>query len=397
MKKVESRYTVLCFTAHYLPGYYAGGPIRSISNFVKCLGEEYNIMIVTSDRDLNSNSSYPNISIDEWNVVGNANVFYASPKTLTLRGISKLIESISFDILYLNSYFQYRYTILPLIARHIGLIKKKQCLIAPRGEFSQGALSIKAMKKKVYIKLFRLLRLYSSVHWQASSKYELCEITRVLPYIEKNKIHIASNIPNIKGDEIFLKKGIDGQALKICFLSRISPKKNLDYALRVLMNVTSNVIFTIYGIKESREYWQKCKKIIEKIPSNVKIIDGGELKPDEIEKYLVKQELFFFPTKGENYGHVIHEALVAGLPVLISDKTPWTNLYELGVGWDLPLESEIAFVNIIEDLASMTKEKYFHLRMKAREYASENSINSSSVKKHRIMFNKILNESASKR
>src|SRR3546814_17574361 len=37
---------------------------------------------------------------------------------------------------------------------------------------------------------------------------------------------------------------------------------------------------------------------------------------------------------GENYGHVIAEALEAGLRLLISDQTPWRGLAEAGVGHD---------------------------------------------------------------
>ena len=54
---------------------------------------------------------------------------------------------------------------------------------------------------------------------------------------------------------------------------------------------------------------------------------------------LAKNDLFFFPAHGENYGHVIAEAMAAGCPVLISDQTAWRNLEEKGAGWDLPLDA----------------------------------------------------------
>ena len=36
---------ILCLTDHYLPGYKAGGPIRSIANLVEHLGDEFEIYI----------------------------------------------------------------------------------------------------------------------------------------------------------------------------------------------------------------------------------------------------------------------------------------------------------------------------------------------------------------
>jgi glycosyltransferase involved in cell wall biosynthesis len=64
-----------------------------------------------------------------------------------------------------------------------------------------------------------------------------------------------------------------------------------------------------------------------------------------------QHHLFLFPTRGENFGHVIHEALRAGLPLLISDQTPWQRLAEQGVGWDLPLDDMRAFARRIEEVA----------------------------------------------
>ena len=52
---------------------------------------------------------------------------------------------------------------------------------------------------------------------------------------------------------------------------------------------------------------------------------------------MAANDLFFLPTRGENFGHVIAEALSVGTPVLISDQTPWRKLAAVGLGHDLPL------------------------------------------------------------
>ncbi len=61
---------------------------------------------------------------------------------------------------------------------------------------------------------------------------------------------------------------------------------------------------------------------------------------------------FFLAPFSENFGHAINEALSAGVPVVISDKTPWRNLQEKGMGWDLPLDNRRAFIEVIEAMAS---------------------------------------------
>src|SRR3546814_15539936 len=69
---------------------------------------------------------------------------------------------------------------------------------------------------------------------------------------------------------------------------------------------------------------------------------------------LSRHDIFFLPTFGENYGHVIAEALEAGLRLLICDQTPWRGLAEAGVGHDLPLNQPEAFVTAIEAEAART-------------------------------------------
>ncbi len=66
--------------------------------------------------------------------------------------------------------------------------------------------------------------------------------------------------------------------------------------------------------------------------------EHGPLPPDRVAEALRANHLLFLPTRSENFGHVILEALAAGCPVLLSDRTPWRNLARAGVGWDLPLD-----------------------------------------------------------
>ena len=79
----ERKLKVLCFCDFYLPGYRAGGPIRTIANMVLNLGDEIDFHIVTRDRDFGSNEPYRGVAIDAWNTVGKAKVFYASPASLS--------------------------------------------------------------------------------------------------------------------------------------------------------------------------------------------------------------------------------------------------------------------------------------------------------------------------
>jgi hypothetical protein len=177
---MKSKAVILCLISEYLPGFRSGGPIRTIANLINQLGDEFEIRVICRDRDLGNSVSYSNIKIDRWNTVGKAKVFYASKKMIGFFGIGKLLRETRYDILYLNSFFAFNFTIIPLILRYFGLVKQKPCAIAPRGEFAKNAIALKEKKKRLYLKLVKFFGLYNNLYWQASSHFELSDIKRYI-------------------------------------------------------------------------------------------------------------------------------------------------------------------------------------------------------------------------
>ena len=142
-----NRKIILVFLRYYLPGSKAGGPIRSISNLVNKFSNDFDFRIVTSDRDMLDGAPYKNIDVDTWNKVGKACVFYASPGSLGVNSIISLIKKTSPDKLYLNSFFDPIFTGRVLFACWLENIDWKSVVIAPRGEFSKGALKFNYKRK----------------------------------------------------------------------------------------------------------------------------------------------------------------------------------------------------------------------------------------------------------
>lgn len=367
------KYRVLCLVSYYLPGFKAGGPLRTISNMVEHLGDDFEFWIITRDRDLGDDLPYPDLTINQWISVGNANVYYISPDRLKLFGIARLINDAPHDLLYLNSFFDSEFTIKPLLARFLGEIKTKPVVLAPRGEFSKGALKLKALKKRTYIALFKLLGLCKNIAWQASSLHEMNDILYVLP-LNKDVITLALDLPakvsyqsSLFSENTPKKVG----SVKLIFLSRISPMKNLAYALKVLSDVHVSVVFDIYGPLEDMKYWGLCEALIEKLPGNILCKYRGLVPPNEVRHVFSQYDLFLFPTQGENYGHVIAESLSVGTPVLISDKTPWRHLTDDNLGQDVSLDNADGFVQFINEIAQASSEEMNNIREKIKVSACE--------------------------
>jgi glycosyltransferase involved in cell wall biosynthesis len=313
---------VLCFVDHYLPGYKAGGPTRTIINMVGGLGDEIDFHIVTRDRDFGSDEPFKGVDIDAWNTVGKARVFYASPRTLSFRGVRRLIAETPHDLLYLNSFLSPKSTGLALLLRRFGLSQGKPTIVAPRGEFAPSALAIKARKKNAYLRIARLMGLYRGLVWQASSEREAADIRRMQPGVAE-RIHIAPNLlppgRDAAGDAATRPPG----PLRMIFLSRVAPMKNLDFLLRVLAMSRLELRLSIYGTRDEPAYWAECESLIAALPPNVAVEYRGAVTPEQVAGTFAQHDLLVLPTRGENFGHVIFESLAAGTPVLLSDQTPW--------------------------------------------------------------------------
>ena len=385
---------VLTFASYYLPGFKGGGPIRTMASLVEALGDALDFFLVTMDRDLGSSEPYPGVHVNSWQQVGKAKVFYLSPDKLTWSFLRELVCETPHDILYLNSFFSPYFSILPMFLRRFGLIPQKPVVLGPRGEFSPGALRLKATKKNAYIRLAKTLRLYDEVTWQASSSHELEDIQRIFgggrSADTKPNIVVAPDLPDIKPLPERPVRSKDPGTLRIVFLSRLSPKKNLDGALKLLARVNGKVLFDIYGPLEDTSYWDQCQGLIEQLPDTVQVRYQGMIAHDTVVPTMANYDLFFLPTLGENYGHVIIESLAAGCPVLISDQTPWRNLEVAGVGWDIPLDQPERFTAALQRCVDMSSEELAGYSARARAYAERTMTDSVAVQQNRDLFLQLL-------
>lgn len=370
---------VLTFCGCYLPGYKGGGPIKTIKNLFDSVGDRLNFKLITSDRDLGDSSPYTSVQVAAWNKVGQANVFYAQPGKAGLRQIRTILKESEFDIVYLNSFFSFRFSIYPLF--HLLRFNKK-VILGPRGEFSEGALGLKRTKKSAYIFLFKLFGLHKKIVFQASSDFEATDIRRALgPHVD---IQIAEDIGAQDFAEQLYKR--ETERLKVVFVSRISPMKNLLGALQILKQVKQPVDYHIYGPVEDSTYWAACEEAIKNLPENISVKYMGELHPSEVVTTLSKYDLFFMPTLGENYGHVIAEAMCAGVPILIANTTPWRNLEAQGIGWDLPLENSADFARVIDEVAEISPERHLQMKEKVLLWAKDKFSQTEAVEANYDMF-----------
>ena len=136
---------------------------------------------------------------------------------------------------------------------------------------------------------------------------------------------------------------------------------------------TSNIRFTIYGPIQEKEYWLKCQQKLQH--SNLDWSYGGDVSSDKVQEYLMKQDIMLFPSKSENYGHVVFEALSVGCIPIVSNRTPWTNLDEIGAGYVVTRDAD-SFGLVIRkyiDLDQKEKKKMSNSAIELAKYKVEQS------------------------
>ncbi|GIU70082.1 MAG: hypothetical protein KatS3mg002_1318 [Candidatus Woesearchaeota archaeon] len=289
-------------------------------------------------------------------------------------------------MIYINGIFSKNFSIKPLIVAKKLNVKT---IIAPRGMLGAGALAIKPIRKKIFLKTFNFFNLYKNVAWHATDQTEKNEINHHIKNL--SKVFIIPNMPVKPKLYILDSKNKNENKLKLVYISRVSKKKNLNFILEILYEekFLKNIELDIWGPIEDETYFNLSKRLIAKInkESLNKVSYKGNLKWNEIESCLMNYDFFILPTLHENFGHSIFESIAVGVPVLISDNTPWSNLQRIKIGWDLNLNNRADWIKVLLYALKMKDEEYKLYAKNCINFANNWLNNQNLMDKYSELFN----------
>lgn len=367
---MADRPNILVICDYFLPGFESGGAMRTLVNMIERFSDRFDFRVVARDHDGPHNlQPYTTVNIGEWNDLGNCQVYYLSRSDIGIGTIKRLIGEAKPNAIYLNSVFS-PLTIRTLLLRRFGRIGGVPVILAPEGELCLGALTLNPLRKAVFLTGAKMIALYRGLIWKAAADTEKEDVERVLGH--DGQMFVAPNMPprtifdEYNADN---KPSKDTGSARFIFLSRFMRKKNLNWVLSHLHSITGDLTIDIYGPIEEQDYWAETKKIIASLPPNIKVEAKGLVSPEKVAGTLFSYDLFILPTIGENFGHVCIESLAAGCPLVISDQTPWRDLEEYGIGWDLALDNAAAWSSLIQRCVDMDNAEYSTMSRAARSYA----------------------------
>jgi glycosyltransferase involved in cell wall biosynthesis len=344
----------LVFTAFFFPGSRAGGPIRSLDALTRHPQQGVDCYVFTTDRDSGDRRPYTVAEPLTWVSAHGRRILYVNTRSLTeyVRALWRL-RGTPFSVYYFNSLWSRHFTIIPLLGIWIRLLPRRPIVLAPRGELLAGAMLTKSVRKRLFLVAYTWLLHRLGVVIHSTSTDESCRATQIFPKNEHFYI----------GD-LFLPAPRSPAAvsiqyrpsLRIVYISRIHPHKNLLGAIRAVGALTIPVEFKIYGSHTNSdvEYFHRCRAAADDLPSNVSVTFGGHVDHAEVQERLAWADVLLLPTRSENFGHVIREGLAAGCLVLTSEGTPWTPILQSAGLPTPPWDDSESFSNALQWVASMT-------------------------------------------
>ena len=344
------------------PAYKAGGPVQSIANMVAQYQKEgVQFRIFTSNEDLDG-SVNQSVPFDRWiDYNESTQVWYASPKLHTMQVMKREIKNSNAGILFIVGVFSWYFEQLPLFFGK-GLVK----IVSARGMLHPGGLSQKPLKKKIFLALWNMAGISRRYLFHATDTAEKGFIQQA--FGKTSRVFVAGNFPHVFRFQPATKK-ISG-SLQLVSIALLSRMKNIALVLEALQHSQHQISYDIYGPIKDEPYWEQCLEIIKMLPANITVMHKGDVVPTKIESVLTNYEVFILPSKSENFGHALYEALSAGKPVITSHYTPFNNLQIQKAGQNVSVQNVTEITAAIDRFAAMPASEFAAWNTGANKYAA---------------------------
>ncbi|WP_269526994.1 glycosyltransferase [Coraliomargarita parva] len=361
---------ILCCIESFLPGNQGGGPVRALANLVQWLASAHGFNILTRNHDYLDSQPYPDLPVGQWVEREGASILYAQDDKIK-KAFLEAVEALQPDWIYLHG-------ALPPLTRMVLQLRRKQVqlsripiLLAPHGNFGPGSLRHHRLRKRAWLTYAKARGLYHDVVWHAASEREADQIrqlfgssaqVRIVPMTPASAPYAAQSEECIvKCDE----SASLNNPLRLVYFGRLSREKNLAFACDLLGRFAQRhpEIPVVYDLFYLGEEDPELQQLAKGLPGTVQVNFIAGLSYDELMDRLgpspstgkASYDALLMPSLTENFSYTVLESMQAGIPVLISDQTPWRNLQRDGVGWDLKLNDLNTWLQCLEAVQQTTE------------------------------------------
>lgn len=315
---------ILHVTPAYEPAWHLGGVVRSVSQLCRglaALGHE--VTVFTTDSGKDRRLAVP---VNQPVEVGGVTVYYFKTdfclKFSYSRSLGVACRQLikNFDLVHLTAFWCYPGIPAGIAARHQGT----PYLVSVRGTLRKAALEHKAWKKWLYFWAIekRNVNGAAAIHYTTAMERELDAFHRFLApsFIVSNGLAVQEfqGLP----DKIAAKAtfGLSPQTRVVTFLGRLHPIKNLDLFIKGISEICpkdKEVVLLLAGPDAGAE--SSLRRLAESNGLNSQVRFLGPVDADARRTLLAASDLLALVSSNENFGNAAVEAMLAGVPVLVSE------------------------------------------------------------------------------
>jgi glycosyltransferase involved in cell wall biosynthesis len=200
-------------------------------------------------------------------------------------------------------------------------------VMSPRGMLGAPALAFSSLKKRAFWRLFQARALRQAECLHATSAAELDDIRAAGL---KTPVAVIPNGIDVPPAAVLNRQG----PRTVLSLGRIHPKKGLDVLVRAWAEVEQRHHDWRLRIVGPAELGHDAELRALSLSLGLRriSIEGPAFGPDRLAAYRAA-DLFVLPSRHENFGNTVAEALSAGVPVISTKGAPWAGLEAEGGGW----------------------------------------------------------------
>lgn len=205
----------------------------------------------------------------------------------------------------------------------------KPLIVSPRGMVALAALGFSRRRKAIFWRLLQGPAYAEAALWHATSSAEAADIRA---FGVQCPIAVIPNGIDLPQQLAIHADTADRRT--VLFLSRLHPKKNLPNLLEAWGRIAAehpDWDLVIAGPDEGGHSAQLKAQVASKAIPRVQF--PGPIYGAAKDHLINHSDLFVLPTRNENFGIAVAEALAAGVPAIVTKGAPWHGLEAERAGW----------------------------------------------------------------